>query len=132
MILILIAAFAMFVVGAVWFTLLFGKKWSELMGRTKEEMDRYTEQGGMASKMGVMFLMNVVSAYTVYFLFSQVFALSFYEFILTSLVVWTGFSLPIFMNAYLWEGKSWKLVAINAGGSLVSLVTIVYIIYYFK
>lgn len=132
MISILIGAVAMFIVGALWFTVLFGKAWSRLMGRTAEDMERYRQQGGMASKMIVMFVLNLISASVVYFLLPQVLALTFTEFLKIVLIIWVGFTLPSLMNTYLWEGKPWKLVLINAGGSIVSFIVLTAVIFYMQ
>ena len=36
---------------------------------------------------------------------------------------WLGFYLPQFLGSVAWEMKSWKLFGINAGGSLVLLIS---------
>lgn len=35
---------------------------------------------------------------------------------------WIGFVVPVTMGVFLWEGKSWKLWALNAGYYLVTML----------
>lgn len=121
MLAIFVGAIAMFAVGAVWFTVLFGITWSKLMHRTPEDIARVKEQG-MAKQMVIMFLLNLVSVSVLYYLVPQLRALTVGEFVVSVLLVWIGFTLPPLVNTYLWEGKSLKLVAINAGGSLAGFL----------
>ena len=121
MLAILLGAVAMFAVGAVWFTVLFGKTWSRLMNFTPEQNQKAME-GGMASKMVVMFVLNLISASVLRYLAPQLLALSYTEFLMPVFVIWLGFTLPSLINTYLWEGKSMQLVLINAGGSLAAFI----------
>ncbi len=111
----------MFAVGAVWFTVLFGRLWSDLMKRTPEEIEKVKQQG-MSKQMFVMFLLNVVAASVFFYLVPQLLALTLLDYLVSLLIIWLGFSLPVFVNAYLWEGKPMKLVFINIGGSLAALI----------
>lgn len=118
---ILVAAIVMFVIGAVWFTVLFGIRWSKLMNRTPEQIDKVKEQG-MTRQMIIMFILNVVSVSVVCYLVPQLLAVTVGQFVCSVFLIWLGFTLPSLVNTYLWEGKSFELVAINAGGSLVSFL----------
>ena len=118
---IIVGAIAMFAVGAIWFTVLFGKLWSRLMNFTPEASQKAME-GGMAGKMVAMFVLNLVSAGVLYYLLPQLLVLSYTEALVGVFTVWLGFTLPSLVNTYLWEGKSLQLVAINAGGSLASFI----------
>jgi hypothetical protein len=121
MVSILLGAVVMFVVGAVWFTVLFGKLWSRLMNFGPEAMAK-TKAGGMGGKMAMMFFLNLVSGLVLYCLLSQLLVFSYYEFFTILLLVWFGFTLPSLINTYLWEGKPVSLVLVNAGGSLASFI----------
>ena len=118
---ILVASVVMFIIGGFCFTALFGKTWSHLMNFSPEHMLRARESG-MTSKMIMMFVLNVISVAVISYLLPQLIATSTSQFVTAVFVVWIGFTLPSLVNTYLWEGKSWKLVAINAGGSLVAFV----------
>ncbi len=131
MISILAGSVVMFVVGALWFTVLFGKIWSRLMNFT-EEARALAKQGGMAGKMVIMFMLNLLSVSVLYYLLPGLLAFSYGEFLHITLIIWLGFTLPSLINTYLWEGKSLKLVTINAGGSLASFVAGSIAIYFLR
>jgi hypothetical protein len=118
---IIVGAVVMFAAGALWFMPLFGKTWSRLMNFSPEMMEKAKSQA-MNSKMVMMFVINIVSAFVLGYLASQFALVSAYQFMVTVFVVWLGFTLPSLLNTYLWEGKSMKLVAINAGGSLFAFL----------
>lgn len=128
---ILVGAIVMFAVGAIWFTVLFGKLWTRLMNFSPEASAKAT-QGGMASKMIVMFILNIISVSVLYYLLPLLLALSYRVFLETIFIIWLGFTLPSLINTYLWEGKSWKLVAINAGGSLATFIAGSVVVYLLK
>ena len=88
--------------------------------------------GGMAGKMIIMFLLNFLTVVSVTYLLPQVLALSFKEFFLTIFIIWLGFSFPLLMGGYLWEGKSWKLVLLNAMYGILSLKLVSAIIYFWQ
>ena len=128
---ILVSAVALFIFGALWYTVIFGKVWSRLMGFTPEQMEQ-AKKGGMAGKMVIMFILNLLTVLSVSYLLPQVLALSFREFFLTIFIIWLGFSLPLLMGPYLWEGKSWKIVLLNVVYWVLSLKLVSAIIYFWQ
>lgn len=119
----------MFLFGALWYTFLFGKIWSELMGFTEEAMEK-AKQGGMLGKMVIMFILNIISVSVIYYLLPQILALTFISFLLTTIIILFGFSFPVYMGAYLWEGKSWKLVCFNTVYGVLSFSIASAVIYF--
>ena len=109
---ILVTAVVLFIFGALWYTVLFGKMWAKLMEFTPEQMAKGKEKG-MAKPLIVNFLLNVVTASVLYYLFPLLIALSLAEFIKIILVICLGFTLPQYVNQTLWENKSWKLAVLN-------------------
>ena len=126
---ILIGAVAIFVFGAVWFTVLFGKKWAELMDFNPASAHKYKDMG-MAKPLVANFLSNVVVASVVYYIFPQFLALTFLDFLKVMLVIWLGFSFPIYANGAIWERKSWMLVLINCAQGIISISIVSAVIYY--
>lgn len=128
---ILISSIATFIFGSLWYTVIFGRVWERLMGFTPEMMER-AKQGSMAGKMVIMFVMNVLTASVLYYLQPMLLVLSFSEFICVTLVIWVGFNFPVLMGAYLWEGKSIRLVLLNTAYGLLSFGILSAIIYYLR
>ena len=128
---IIVSAIALFIFGALWYTIIFGRTWSKLMGMSPEQMEK-AKKGGMAGKMVVMFILNLLTVLSVSYLLPQVLALSFKEFYITIFIIWLGFSFPLLMGGYLWEGRSWKLVLLNAVYGILSLKLVSAIIYFWK
>ena len=128
---ILVTAVALFAFGALWYTVLFGKLWAKLMQFTPEQMAKSKEKG-MTTPLVVNFLLNVVTASVVYYLFPQLLATSFYEFLCTVLIIAVGFTLPQYVNQALWEGKSWKLVLLNSVQAILYFVVASSVIYYMR
>ncbi len=126
---ILIGAVAIFVFGAVWFTVLFGKKWAELMDFNPASAYKYKDMG-MAKPLVANFLSNVVVASVVYYIFPQFLALTFLDFLKVMLVIWLGFSFPIYANGAIWERKSWMLVLINCAQGVISISIVSAVIYF--
>ena len=129
MISIIVPALALFAFGSLWYTVVFGKVWSRLMGFTSEQMEK-AKAGGMAGKMIMMFVLNLLTVVSVAYLVPQLLAFSFKEFFLSIFIIWLGFSFPLLMGTYLWEGKSWKLVLLNVVYGVLSLKLVAAIIYY--
>ena len=128
MITILVASVAAFVFAAIWYTFLFGQTWAKLMGFTSE-VDHGEKNMGMAKPLIMNFIVTFLSAWSVSYLVSKIPTLSFTDFLMTTLVIWLGFSFPIYANAAIWERKSWKLVVINSVQSLIFFLIISAIVF---
>ena len=127
---ILLSSVAIFVFGAFWFTVLFGRTWAKLMDFNPASSDKFKDMG-MKKPLVLNFLTNVLIAYVVYWLTPQLLTASYFDLWKLLFVVWLGFSFPIFANAAIWERKTWKLVAINSAQSLIALTIVSVIIYSF-
>lgn len=127
MIPMLVAAVAAFIFAAIWFTFLFGKTWAKLMNFGDADITK--ESSGMAKPMVMNFVVTFLSAWSVSTLVSKIPTLSFVDFLVTALIVWIGFSFPIYANAAIWERKSWKLVLINSAHSLIFFTIISAIVF---
>ena len=128
---IIVAAVVWFLFGFLWYGPLFGKQWMKMMGITAEQMAEGKKKS-MALPMLIALIMSVVSASVVSYLVPQLLALSFGEFLKIILIIWAGFVLPLQVNDYLWERKSFKLVLFNMVESILAYILLSAIIYYFS
>lgn len=120
---VFVAAVVSFMIGWAWYSpMLFGNIWMKESGikmpgkmtpELKKQMMRSMTLGFvfavLVNYIFARFLgsMNVYSA-------GDVAQLAFW--------IWLGFTLPVVMNGYLWEGKSFTLALIAAGQTFVSLL----------
>lgn len=128
---ILVGAVVLFIFGAVWFTALFGRTWAKLMGFNPEG-DAKSKEMGMVKPMIANFLVNIIIASSIYYLFPRLLTYSFSDLLTVVLIVWLGFSFPIYANAAIWERKSWKLVVLNSVYGIISFSIITAVIYYMQ
>ncbi len=122
---IIVATVASFIVGFVWYTLLFGKAWAKEMGF---DMNRKATGGEMAKGMLLNLLGNFFMAYV--FAHNNA-AWSFVpgmdvmsdgaSIANAAIFTWLGFYVPQDFNKVTWGGKSWKLFFIDTGYHLVKL-----------
>ena len=120
-----IAVFVSFMFGYVWFGPLFGKVWAELMGIKMDE-----------SKCGKPPVSSLILT-----LVGTVFTTMVLAYILTykpscnfgaALFIWLGFYVPVQMGVVLWEGKPWKLFALNVSYYFLNLQLIAAILTYIR
>lgn len=126
---IILATIVLFVFGAFWFTVLFGKTWVKLMDFNPASEEKYKDMG-MKKPLLLNFLTNILTVYVVSWLEPQLLTSSYFELWKMLFIVWLGFSFPIYANVGIWERKSWKLVWINSAQSILGLTLVSLIIYF--
>lgn len=132
---VLVATTASFVLGMLWYAVLFVKPWAKEMGYDLN-----------VRPSGKMMTRNIVLSVIGNFLFAWV--LAFYlagwrllpggpsEFgalvfgLNSALSVWIGFFLPTNLSRVAWEKHSWKLFFINSGHNLVAAMIVAVILAY--
>jgi hypothetical protein len=117
------------VVGFLWYGPLFSQAWMKEMGMdpnsqaTKDKM----KQGANASYL-MMFIGALLTAWVLAVTLRQFGSDSVGMALECAFWIWLGFYLPVIAGAKLWEGKSWKLVTINAGYQLANLAVMAIIL----
>ena len=112
---VLVGAVASYIVGALWYSLLFKKPWMREMGHSSESM----KGGGMTPKMYIIgFVGEFVTVYVLAHVV-QAFGGSPFE---GAFWVWLGFQATLLVNSVLYENRSWTLYAINASHRLAALM----------
>src|SRR3989344_2811383 len=113
-------AIAAMVVGDVWYGPLFGKMWAHISGVSMERMHK-----GGATSYAIMAVGARVMAYVL--THSLAFASAYLQIsgysagLQAGFWNWLGFVVPVTLGVVLWEGKTWKLWAVNARYYLVVL-----------
>jgi hypothetical protein len=122
---ILAAAVLSMALGAMWYGPLFGKPWMMLMGVSRENM-KGMKPNDMMKLYGIQFVGSLVMAFVLSH--ALVFASTYLQTsgvssgLQTGFWNWAGFVAPVTLGSVLWEGKSWKLWALNNSYYLVSLI----------
>lgn len=122
---VVLAAIASFVIGWIWYGPLFGKMWRRLIGLSLEDMKNMKMSPMVASLGGVItaLLMAYVLAHGIAFGNAYLGTEGLSGALQGAFWYWLGFAVPLTSGGFLWEGKSWKLWALNAGYYLVALMS---------
>ncbi|MCK9360950.1 DUF1761 domain-containing protein [Patescibacteria group bacterium] len=122
---VIVAAIASIAIGFAWYGPLFGKPWMKIMGFSKDSMTK-AQKDSMMKNYILMTIGTLVTAYvlahTTEFGMSYTRTYGVAGGLMSGFWVWLGFMAPIHMGDQLWGGKPWKLFAITAGYSLVSIL----------
>ena len=124
---VFVSAVVYFVIGGLWYSVLFGKTWSKLMGFDKlgkKEKAKRMEKAKVS--YSVFFVASLLTAYCL--AHSVLSGSSFYRIsgapagLQAGFWTWLGFILTTQVNSVLWDQKPLKLFFINIGYYLVSFL----------
>lgn len=129
---VLAAAVASMALGFLWYGPLFGKVWMKLKGYTHEGLK--AEQKKMGPLYGLSFMVALITAYVL----THVMALSsnFYGYdpvtggLTSAFWSWFGFMMPVQITATIFGDKNWKLLGIDSGYQLASVLAMGVVIGY--
>ena len=121
---ILAAAVASMAVGFLWYGPILGKQWIKLKGYTKESLEK--EKSKMGPYYGASFVIALLTAYVL----THIMTLSqnFYGYppvqtgLTSAFFVWLGFVFPTQATGTIFGDKNMKLLAIDTGHQLTSLL----------
>jgi len=103
---VLVATVVMFAVGAIWYMVLFGRKWGEMHGFDKLSKKEQKElQSKMGPYYGLQILVTILSAFVLAKLITLVPDYSVYT---LAFWVWLGFVLPSQVSAVVFGGTEAK------------------------
>ncbi len=117
---VVVAAVAQFIVGAIWYALLFGKKWGELVGMTEETAKQMNANPALL--YGLPFIAYLVSCYVLAHFVHYTNAKTAKEGAQTGFWAWLGFTATVLFIQYHFQNKAFALWAIDAGYNLVAFI----------
>jgi hypothetical protein len=117
---VLVAAIVGMLIGALWYSpLLFGETWIKLAGLSKAMKP---QQKSMTVQYSLGFLSQLVMATVLAHISGFVLVIYVGEALQLAFWLWLGFLATTMLGTVLWEMKSPKFYAINAGYWLVTLM----------
>lgn len=127
---VLAATVVMFIIGAFWYMVPFGKMWSKIHGFDKLSKAKQNE---MSKKMGpwygVQLLVTIVSAYVLAMLIALLPDQSPY---FIAFMVWLGFVVPTEASSQIFggapEGYVWHKIGISVAEALLHLLAAAWVI----
>lgn len=117
---VLSAAISNMIIGFLWYGPLFGKQLMDLMGFTPKSMKSMKVTPKQAIAGG--FVSAVIMSYVMAHFVGYVQASSIMDGLQVGFWLWLGFVATVMIGKVLWEGKPFKLFAINSGYWLVAMI----------
>lgn len=122
---VLVATAVQFIVGAIWYTPLFGKLWGKIHGfdslSKKKQQEMMSQMGPI---FGVQALVTAVTSIILVILHTMIPQYSIYA---LTFWIWLGFVVPAQTSGVLFGGTEYKWmlskIAVLGGGSLVGLLS---------
>ncbi len=118
---VLVAAVVSYVIGWIWFSVLFGKAWTRLSGFTGKKMEAMKKKG-MAKSYLLMFVGTLVMSYVLAQFVDYAGAVTFGDGMTAGFWLWLGFIAPVQLGMVLWGEKPWTLYFIDTFHNLVALL----------
>ena len=118
---VLVSAVAGFVIGALWYSVLFGKVWMKLSGMDNKKIEKEKKKGMTKSFIGG-FVALLVMAFVLAHFVDMAEAATVLEGAQAGFWAWLGFVATIMLNKVLWEGKPFKLYLLDAAHYFVVLI----------
>jgi hypothetical protein len=113
---IVVAAVVQWLLGALWYGVIFKKSWTKLIGLAEGEKPKnaiFAMAASLVANLLLAFALSVVVATAQDTLFTKGFMLG--------VVCWLGFMAPPLFAQHIWEGRRANLFAINAAYWLLAM-----------
>lgn len=122
---VVIAAIANMALGMVWYSeAAFGKTWMKLNKITKKDI----ENADMRQAFGLGFIATLLMCYVIAILLAVVQPASVQHAMNFGFLLWLGLNLPPELHGMAWERRPMKLLLINSGNALVTILMTVVIL----
>jgi small-conductance mechanosensitive channel len=119
---VLVAALAAFLLGGLWYTALFGRKWRELQGITEEKVKEMQARRPPAAFFGGMMASYLILALAMAWLFGGLGIDSAASGMIAGLLIWLGPAAAIGMTGHLASDKPIGVYAIDTSFQLLYLI----------
>ncbi len=111
-----------FLIGGLWYSLLFCKPWMEAMGINLEDVG--SSNLSMPRALFGSVLASSLTAVGLGLLLSRANPVPWHEGFLLAGIVWLAFSMTPMLKMVFWEDRPWRLLAIDGGYEFVSIAAV--------
>jgi hypothetical protein len=118
---VMVAAIIFFIIGAVWFSVLFGTAWVQELQHHNIVIKEPSSQQ-MMIKMGLNFLKNLMLAFAVAGLVVLTGSTTVWSGLLLGALVGCGVAVPAMADIFIWESRSLKLFLIDASYQVIGII----------
>lgn len=125
---ILLAILATYAIGFAWHGPLFGRQWVALNNLTppkKEDMRFSLMLPGLSANFVMVFVQAAVLGRALELLRLA----GIGDALIIAVILWLPFTALTIVNSYAWLGKSWRLMVLDAGYNLASLLAVAAVLY---
>lgn len=125
---ILLAILATYAIGFMWHGPLFGQVWMKLNGikpPKPEEMKFSMMLPGLSANFVMVFVQSAVLGRALQMLELR----GVGDALIIAVILWLPFTALTIVNSYAWLGKSWKLMVLDSGYNLASLLAVSAVLY---
>lgn len=122
---VFLASVASMIVGFLWYSpAILGKPWMKEKGMTADDVKKAQKE--MGKWYGLSFVVALVVAYVLFHVMVMAENYFGYSWLSTGLTsafwMWLGFIMPVQVTATIFGGKNWKLLGIDTGYQLASIL----------
>lgn len=122
---VILASIASMALGFLWYSpMVLGKTWMKEKGFTQESLKKAQKE--MGKLYGLSFVVSLVTAYVLSHVMTMSSNFFHYSMLSTGLTsafwMWLGFMMPVQITATIFGTKNWKLLGIDTGYQLVSIM----------
>lgn len=122
----IVAGVVAFMLGALWYSVLFKKQWMEELGLTEEKVNE-GDNGNVALLMVGSLIIEIAVSFLVLFIISKV-----QLFVLTAGAIIASISVLSALKNYIFEQKSLKLILINESYKFLCIMIMTVAFYLFR
>jgi len=117
---VIVSAVAYFMLGGLWFGLVFANAWMQAVGKTMEELQRTTMPEGVLYTLA--FIFALVLSYTLNWLLNRSGKQGANEGVKLAIGLWIGIVATTIGPIFMFSGSSLRLFILDAGYPLVAMV----------
>ncbi len=114
---VIVAAIAAFVIGFIWYTPLFGKRWMAYLGKSQANMGQ--PGASFPFVLAAAFVASVVNAWVLALLATNLGGKDVASGVVLGIVVWLGFQATLTAADHLFTQKPWGLWLLNNGHNVI-------------